>query len=397
MRRPVEGSSNLTNELGLLLFFKALAAPAGPVMIEIDGSYGEGGGQILRTAVSLAAVLGRNVRMRNIRAGRSQPGLKPQHLTGVRAAAEMCDAEIEGAEVGSTELIFQPSKLKQGHFRFDVGTAGSVTLVLQTLMPLMAYAPGKVVVEVSGGTDVRWSPPVDYILNVALVVVGRMGFDGRLEVKKRGHYPKGGGLVRLSVKPVEQCSSIVGLDPGGPVRIHGVSHCTGLPRHVAERQSAAAMKVLHAKGLPEPEIVIDYIEARSGFGAGSGLVLSAQTKHRAVLGADALGERGKPAEEVGSEAAGRLVEEVESGAFLDHHMGDIIVPYMALADGHSEVTVSKVTQHTLTNVKVAEWLAGVRFEVDGELGRKGRLRATGLGLRNASLASPTRSNLAPHF
>lgn len=366
-------------------------------MIEIDGSYGEGGGQILRTALSLAAVLGKDVRMRNIRAGRSQPGLKPQHLTSVSAVAEMCEASVSGAKVGSTELFFQPSELKQGHFRFDVGTAGSVTLVLQTLMPLMTYAPGKVVVEVTGGTDVRWSPPADYLLHVVLLVMVKMGFTGRLEVAKRGHFPKGGGLVRFSVEPADRLASIVGVDRGSLVRVRGVSHSAGLPRHVAERQSAAAMKAFRAKGLPEPEIIIDYVEGTSGLSAGSGLVLFAETELGAILGGDSLGERSKPAEEVGSEAARRLVEEVESGAFLDRHMGDMVVPYMALADGASEVTVSQVTQHILTNTKVAGLLTGVEFRVDGKLGSKGRLQATGLGLRNASFSSPTKSNLALHL
>lgn len=360
-------------------------------MIEVDGSFGEGGGQILRTAVSLASVLGKNVRIYKIRAGRSEPGLKAQHLTGARAAAEMCNAVLKGAYVGSTELVFQPSKLKQGGFRFDVGTAGSITLVLQTIMPLMAYAERGVSVEVTGGTDVKWSPPVDYFVHVTLRVLEKMGYDGRLEVLRRGHYPRGGGLVRFSVKPPEQLKPIVGLDPGGVVRIRGVSHSVGLPRHVAERQSTAAARVLRAGGLPEPEIIIDYREAGQGLGPGSGLILFAETERGTVLGADGLGERGKPAEEVGSEAAGRLVEEAQSGAFLDRHMGDMVVPYMALADGTSEVSLSQVTQHTLTNVRVAELLAGVEFEVDGELGRKGMLRAKGLGLRNVSSSSSTGS------
>jgi RNA 3'-terminal phosphate cyclase (ATP) len=348
-------------------------------MIEVDGSFGEGGGQILRTAVSLAGVLGKSVRISNIRAGRSEPGLKAQHLTGVRAAAEICDAELEGAEAGSTKLVFQPSRLKNGGFRFDVGTAGSITLVLQTLMPLMACAEGKVVVEVTGGTDVRWSPPVDYLSNVTLKVLRKMGYDGRLEVARRGYYPRGGGLVRFSVEPAESLRPIAGLDAGGVVEVHGVSHSVGLPIHVAERQSAAAARALRAGGLPKPEIIIEYQEAGLGLGPGSGLVLFAETERGAVLGADSLGERGKPAEEVGSDAANRLVEEVESGALLDRHMGDMVVPFMALAGGTSEVSLSRVTQHTLTNVKVAELLAGVKFEVDGELGGKARLRATGLG------------------
>ncbi len=364
-------------------------------MIEVDGSYGEGGGQILRTAVSLGGVLGKEVRIFSIRAGRSQPGLKPQHLTGVRAAAEMCNAQLKGSEVGSTELVFKPSKLRTGRFRFDVGTAGSITLVLQTLMPLLAYSPGRVEVEIIGGTDVKWSPPIDYFIHVALPVLGKLGNTCQLEVLRRGHYPRGGGQVRLTTTPVEIIKPITGIDPGGLVKIGGVSHAVSLPRHVADRQSESARKFLRGKGLPEPDIVIDNPETGSNLGAGSGLVLYAETRGGAVLGADSLGERGKPAELVGSEAAGRLIEEIESGVFLDRHMGDMIIPYLALADGNSEVSVSQITQHTLTNLKVAEWLAGVRFEVEGELGTKGRLRTAGLGLRGSSSSSPTGSLVVP--
>ncbi|HEY4823318.1 MAG TPA: RNA 3'-terminal phosphate cyclase, partial [Candidatus Bathyarchaeia archaeon] len=299
-------------------------------MIEVDGSYGEGGGQILRTAVSLGGALGREVRIFNIRAGRSQPGLRPQHLTGVKAAAEMCNAQLTGSEVGSTELVFKPSKLRSGRFRFDVGTAGSITLVLQTLMPLLAYSPGRMEVEIVGGTDVKWSPPIDYFIHVALPVLGKLGSTCQLEVLRRGHYPRGGGQVRLTTTPVESFKPITGIDPGGLVRIGGVSHAVSLPRHVADRQSESARKFFRGKGLPEPQIVIDNPETGSNLGAGSGLVLYAETRGGAVLGADSLGERGKPAELVGSEAAGRLVEEIESGVFLDRHMGDMIIPYLAL-------------------------------------------------------------------
>ncbi len=366
-------------------------------MIEVDGSFGEGGGQILRTAVSLAGVLGKDMRVYNIRAGRSQPGLKAQHLTGVRAAAELCDATLKGGEVGSTELSFQPSRLKAGRFRFDVGTAGSITLVLQVLMPLMAYAPGAVEATITGGTDVKWSPPIDYLSQVTVPILRKMGYEVHLDVKRRGHYPKGGGMVRVSVTQVEHFKPIMGLEQGRVVAIRGISHARGLPRHVAERQARAATEILGTRSLPRPEISVDLEEVGPGLSVGSGLFLLAETEKGAILGADSLGERGKPAEAVGSEAARKLIEEIEAGGFLDRHMGDIMVPYMALADGTSEVTTSQVTQHTLTNVKVAELVLGGGFEVDGVLGNRGRLRATGIGLRNSSFVSPRVSTVSPRL
>ncbi len=366
-------------------------------MIEVDGSLGEGGGQILRTAVALASVLGREVRIFNIRAGRTQPGIKAQHLTGIGAAAEICGAGMKGAEEGSKELVYRPGTLKSGWFSFDVGTAGSVTLVLQTLMPLMAFAPGKVGLEIAGGTDVKWSPPVDYLGLVALPVLRKVGVQGALEIIKRGYYPRGGGRIRFTMEPSNLFKSLIALKPGGIVETGGVSHAVGLPRHVAERQADSARKVIREGSLPDPKLDIYASQVQGQFGPGSGIVLYARSRSEAVFGADSLGERGKPAETVGSEAGERLVEETGSGAFLDRHMGDMIVPYIALAHGVSEVSVSQVTQHTLTNVKVAEQMARVPFEVQGRLGGPGVLRVRGLGLRVSQRSSlSTEANPSSH-
>ncbi len=351
-------------------------------MIEVDGSFGEGGGQILRTTLALAAVMGKEVRIYNIRAGRSEPGLRPQHLTAVRAIAEICSASLKGSEVGSTEFVFRPGTRKTGRFGFNVGTAGSITLVLQTLMPVFPLLPGRVELEISGGTDVKWSPPVDYVRLVTLPILARMGYQGSLDVVRRGHYPKGGGKARFEAVPSTILNPITELERGEVTKVIGVSHSVGLPRHVAERQAAAAARMILGKGLPSAQITLDISESESGLGPGSGIVLCALTSRGGVLGADSLGERGKPAEEVGSTAGKMLVEELDSNGFLDSHMGDMIIPYIALAEGISEIFITHVTEHTLTNVKVAEQVAGVHFDSVGEIGRAGRLRVKGLGLRS---------------
>lgn len=351
-------------------------------MIEVDGSFGEGGGQILRTTLAMAAVLGREVRVFNIRAGRGEPGLRPQHLTSARAITEISSASSKGLEVGSTEFVFKPRTLRAGHFGFDVGTAGSITLVLQTLMPVFPFLPGRVEIEITGGTDVKWSPPIDYLRLVLLPILAKMGYHGTLQVAARGHYPKGGGVVRFVATPSGSLGPLTNLEGGGVVKIIGVSHSVRLPRHVAERQSITAARVVLERGLPKPEVHLDVSEDRSALGPGSGIVLCAQTSTGAILGADSLGERGVSAEDVGSSAGKRLLEELESKAFLDRHMGDMIVPYAALAEGRSEISVSLVTQHTVTNTKVAELVAGVRFDSVGEIRRPGLLRVKGLGLRS---------------
>jgi RNA 3'-terminal phosphate cyclase (ATP) len=300
-------------------------------------------------------------------------------MTGVKAAAELCSANLQGLEVGATEFVLKPGKLRAGTFHFDVGTAGSVTLVLQTLMPMLAFAPGAVQLEIAGGTDVKWSPPIDYVRLVTLPILKKIGYQGSLETVRRGHYPKGGGLVRFSTQGPSKLQSLKGDGSGAPSRIVGISHATGLPRHVAERQAASAKKWLEEAKLPSPSVEIEVTDDRRQLGPGSGIVLSAETPNGNIFGSDALGERGRSAEEVGSAAGRILIEEAESNAALDRHMGDIIVPYLILAEGTSEVSISRITQHTRTNVKVAEWFTGERFNLEGEIDCPGKLRVSGMG------------------
>src|SRR3989475_12656104 len=213
-------------------------------MIEVDGSYGEGGGQVLRTAVALAAVVSKETLVFKIRAGRPEPGISPQHMTGVKAAAELCSANLQGLEVGATEFVFKPGKLRAGAFQSDVGTAGSVSLVLQSLMPMLAFAPGPVQLEITGGTDVKWSPPIDYVRLVTLPILKKIGYQGHLEIVRRGHYPKGGGLVKFSTGGASKLRGLIDEKRGSASKIFGISHAVGLPRHVAERQASSAKKRL---------------------------------------------------------------------------------------------------------------------------------------------------------
>lgn len=352
-------------------------------MIEIDGSVGEGGGQILRTSLALAAVMKREIRVFNIRAGREEPGLRAQHLTGVRALAQICNADSRGVQIGSTEFTFSPTGLRTGVFRFDVGTAGSITLVLQSLLPVLPFASSELEVDITGGTDVKWSPPIDYLRLVALPLLARMRVNVSIRKFVRGHYPRGGGLVSVRSTPTGMLTSLTGRERGEVVKIGGTSHVSNLPKHIAERQAeSAANEITNAK-LPRPEISIDTGSENRNQSAGSGIVLVARSDTEALLGADCLGERGKPAEEVGRLAGRQLVEEISSGKFLDKHMGDIIVPYMALAQGISDVSISRMTQHTITNVRVAEAVAGVRFDPLTPLDMPGRLRVNGIGWKQA--------------
>lgn len=346
-------------------------------MIEVPGDMLEGGGQIIRTATALAVLLQKDIHLLNIRGGRKPPGLKAQHVTGIKAIAAISNAEVEGLEIGSRELYFRPKTVKGGIFRFDVGTAGSVSLVLQAIMPALAFSSTRTEISITGGTDVKWSPTIDYLRLVALPMLSKMGYKAQLTVKRRGHYPKGGGEVVMIVEPTEKLSSVQLLCRGEILKVGGVSHCVNLPEHVADRQASSAEKYLRKAGLSRVEVARERL---SGLGPGSGVTLYAVSSDGCILGADALGERGKPSEKVGEEAAAKLVEEIQSQMCLDRHMGDMIIPYMAVAEGGSHVTTSKITLHTLTNIRVSELITGVKFKVKGNLDQPGSISVKGLGL-----------------
>lgn len=339
-------------------------------MLVIDGSFGEGGGQILRTAVALAAIIGEEVKIVNIRAKRPDPGLKRQHLTGILAAARMCNAVVEGASVGSTEVVFKPGPIRGGRYTFDVGTAGSVTLVLQTLLPIMAFADSPVSVEVRGGTDVPWSPPVDYFRFVVRPHLERVGFPFSVEVLRRGHYPRGGGVVRVAVeKPPRSFKSVDLVRAGNPLSFRGISHCVKLPKHVAERQARSAYEEI-SRRFPGVgvDIGVEWYDPENDphLGPGSGVVLWAVTEH-SILGGDSLGEKGKPAEAVGRKAATKLLEDLSTGMAYDRHMADIVIPYLALAEGRSTIGISRLTLHAYTNIWLVKNILKADINYEGNI------------------------------
>lgn len=350
--------------------------------IEIDGSYGEGGGQILRSSIALSALTLKPVRVFNIRAKRSNPGLRPQHMTAIRAVATISKAEVKGLYKGSMEVEFIPRERLSGYFRFDIGTAGSISLVLQALLPAAALAPGSCTFEITGGTDVMRAPPIDYMRFVFTKWLKLLGYQVEITLLRRGHYPRGGGRVMVRTNPVSKLRPIIAEDRGDIVEVRGISHAVRLPRHVAERQAKAAIEVLKNAGYSDVEIEIEWYHPRKDphLGPGSAIVLWATTSKGFVLGADALGERGKPAERVGREAATKLIKELQSGAPIDKHMGDMLIPFIAIASGNSRIKVSNLTSHTLTNVHVTEKILGLKFNVRGFEGRSGIIEVKGLAL-----------------
>ncbi|MEM3526120.1 MAG: RNA 3'-terminal phosphate cyclase [Candidatus Jordarchaeaceae archaeon] len=354
-------------------------------IIEIDGSAGEGGGQILRTSISLSALINKPVKIYNIRAKRPNPGLQAQHVTAIKALAKITNAKVTGDEIGSRTVIFHPDKPQGGSFNFDVGTAGSISLVMQTIMPCSAFSQSPTRLEITGGTDVSWSPPIDYINNVTLPILMKMGYNSEITLVRRGHYPRGGGQVKAVLNPVKKLSPLNLVSRGEILSIKGISHAVRLPQHVAQRQADSAQNRLKKAGFKDVEIRLEWYEQRKDqhLGPGSGIVLWALTESGSVIGADALGERGKTAEKVGEEAADKLLKEIERDAPIDSHMGDMLIPYLAVADGRSEIKVTELTLHLLSNISVTEKILNVKFSVRGKEGQSGIISVDGLGLKGS--------------
>ncbi len=341
-------------------------------VVAVDGSMGEGGGQILRYSLALSALLLRPVKIINIRAKRSNPGLRPQHLTAVRALADITMAEVVGASVGSQVLMFKPRRRLGGSYRFNIGTAGSISLVIQALLPALLFAEDYSLIEITGGTDVSNSPPIDYMRFVFKRILGKTGANIEIHLKKRGHYPRGGGLVVLSVERLkEPLIAINAIERGGVRNIGGLSHSVKLPSHVAIRQAKSAEELIFKELGIKPRIEVEFYEATKDphLGPGSGITIYAITDN-SVIGADALGERGKPAEKVGEEAAVKLLSELRTGMAFDAHMADMLIPYIALAKGRSCIGVSNITLHALTAIMVTkQFLQRDLFDVRESNGR----------------------------
>ncbi len=349
-------------------------------MIVINGSYGEGGGQVLRTSLTLSALLGQPMRIENIRAQRRRPGLQAQHLTGVWAIAQICDAELEGADFGSLNLTFKPrSSPRAGEYSFDVaqarkgGSAGATSLVSQTLLLPLAFAPGQSRLTIRGGTHVAWSPPFHYLKHVYLPTLARMGLDASAEIERWGWYPIGGGEMTAAIRGRRdsQLSSLDLVERGELKRLWGISATSNLPPHISQRQKKRAEGYLQKRGFaPQIEIV----DAPSP-GKGTAVFLAAEYEH-AVAGFSSLGKRGKPAEKVAEEACREFIAYHQSNACLDKHLADQLILPLALAPGPSAFTTCKITPHLLTNVWVVEQFLDVRFEIEGEEGERGKVQVS---------------------
>ncbi len=333
-------------------------------MLKIDGSMGHG--QVVRTAVSLSALTLEPVTVYNIRKDRPNPGLAAQHKTGIEVLADFCDAEVDGLEIGSTEVKFNPSKIDvPDKKKIDIGTSGSISLLLQTLTPICLFAGKQIELDITGGTSGLGAPTIEYLNYVTFMNLKMMGIPHPgMILKKQGFYPKGGGNVIVRFYPIEKIKSIAVFERGSILSFSGKSVVGSLPEHIADRQSQSAKEYLENVGiLEEKEYNIEksVVDTDS---PGTSITVCANCQN-GVLGADNLGERGVPAEDVGRIAAEELHESLKTDAPFDKHMGDQIIPFLGLAKGNSIVNVDKITDHCKTNIKVVEKILGSKFETDG--------------------------------
>ena len=339
-------------------------------MIEIDGSYGEGGGQILRTSLALSAILRKPFTIRQIRSRRKNPGLQAQHLEAVEALARITEADTEGVRLGSQQITFYPKTIVPGEYRFEVKTAGSITLLLQAIFLPLCLAQGNSTLTLVGGTHVPWSPPFHYFSQVLLPTLGLMGVSAEANIEKWGFYPKGGGKIQLKTNPVHELKPVYLVNRGSLRKVRGLSAISNLPKHVAERQKDQALKRIQKQLKMDAEIDILF-DAPSN-GQGSFLFLLAEYGET-LAGFSSLGARGKPAEKVADEAVDLLKDYVGSDGSVDPYLADQLPVFMALAKGNSSFTTTLMTDHLFTNLWVIEQFLDIVILRAGERGRGGRI------------------------
>ena len=357
-------------------------------LIEIDGSFGEGGGQILRTACSLSTITKKPCRVFNIRMGREKPGLMPQHLLGIQALSQLCNGKLEGDFLGSEEIKFYPGDIYRDRVSVNIPTAGSITLVLQTLIPLALFASKPVKIIFNGGsTDTFFSPTTDYFRYCFLKILEKIGAKIEINILKRGYYPEGDAKLEAKIDPAK-LKPLNLTERGKLNKIIAISGASEFLKNnkVAERQLAGVREVLGNLKLPIEERVEYYqtqcpgsqicLIAEFALRQGHSAELSRSPRgnpdqsrriENTIIGVDNLGKLGKKAEDVGKEAALELLKEQKSNACLDKHLADQILPYLSLANGKSQVMVSEITDHCKTNIWVIEKFLDGKFGIVGNL------------------------------
>ncbi|MGQ9631787.1 MAG: RNA 3'-terminal phosphate cyclase [bacterium] len=346
-----------------------------PNWIRIDGSFGEGGGQILRTSLALSLITGKPFEISNIRANRPNPGLAAQHLQCVRAAGKIGEARVEGAEIGSSRLRFEPTSIVPGSYKFEIPTAGAASLVLQTVFLPLCLADSPSEIEITGGTHIPWSPSYHYLELQWLPFVRAIGCDLELNLIRAGFYPQGGGRIAARIRPMRRMSPMEIPERGELEIVGGISAISNLDIKIAKRQRERAERNLAKRGYTF-EIGTQELPSH---GRGTMLLLLGRFRNSACC-YFGLGARGKPAEEVADEACESLFRFAESEGTIDEYLADQLLLPLALAPGRSRFRTPRVTQHLLTNAECIGKFLSSEISIDGELGYEGEVIVEGIGV-----------------
>jgi RNA 3'-terminal phosphate cyclase (ATP) len=344
---------------------------AGFEMVEIDGSTGEGGGQVLRTALTLSILSAQPFSIHHIRSKRQKPGLMAQHLKAVDAAAAISRAHVEGAYLGSTTLEFHPGAIRSGRYQFDIGTAGATSLVLQTIAIPLSFASSASSVIITGGTHVAWSPCYHYLDLQWRYWMRNLGFDLQLTLDQAGFYPQGGGRISCVIRPAQPVRALHLHQRGALVKLSGMSAVAGLDDTIAQRQKRQALGSL---GKRYPALLVKILEMPTRSKGTFLLILAEFESGRGCF--CALGERGKPAERVADECVDAFEAFIDSGAAIDHFLADQLLLPLALAESPSQVFTSQVTHHLLTNAEVIREFLPAQIDVQGSIGEPGLVSVT---------------------
>lgn len=342
-------------------------------MVEINGAQGEGGGQILRTSLALSALTGKPLHIHDIRANRSQPGLRPQHLAAVKAIARITQADCLGAHPDSMEVTLSPSTLRSGRYQFDIATAGSLTLLLQTIFLPLSFAPGVSRVTLTGGTHVLWSPLYEYLKLQWLPAMGEIGFRVECHLQQAGFYPAGGGEVEFRISPVNELHPFKGLVRGELVHIRGLSGVANLEDSIARRQKHRALQRLYPV-CGDTKIKTSRMTSP---GKGTFILLKAEFVDRGSACFTALGAPGKPAERVADEAVDQMLSFLSTDGCIDRFLADQLLLPLSLVNGRSVFRTDAITQHLLTNAAVIRQFLPVNITIEGGLDQPGVVRIFG--------------------
>ncbi|XP_073700624.1 RNA 3'-terminal phosphate cyclase [Garra rufa] len=358
---------------------------------EMDGSVMEGGGQILRLSAALSCIQGASIKINKIRAGRSTPGLRPQHLSGLELVRDMCNGNLEGATVGSCEITLTPGRIKGGNHIADTQTAGSVGLLMQISLPCALFAQGPSELCLKGGTNAEMAPQIDYTLKVFKPIAERFGVQFDCDLKMRGYYPKGGGEVVLKVNPVKELSPVNMTERGNITKIYGRAFVAGvLPFKLAKDMSTAAVRTIR-KEIKDLYINIQSLQEKDkACGNGNGIIIIAESSTGCIFAGSSLGKKGVYADKVGIEAAEMLLRNIRHNGCVDEFLQDQLVIFMALANGTSRMRTGPITLHTRTAIHVAEQLTNAKFVIRKAEGEQANndtyiIECQGVGATNPSL------------